>query len=245
MGFMNGRVSFTRFRVLGTSPSPFGPEHLERVEANAIGKRDMGDSADGISVGWAGGDHVLDQAFDLGKNVIDDALHLAVHVNGDKIPSDLLKAYEQMELQARAKLNPSGFATKGQRAEAKEAAKIRAEAEATDGRFRKRKHVPVLWDTRTQTLYAGTSSSTIIERILPLFRETFDCFLEPLNAGKLAAKSPRPITSNARSTSLDPCRFSAMGTLRSPGPKTIRRASTISATSFSFGSGTRSKPTAT
>ena len=186
MGFMNGRVSFTRFRVLGNNPSPFGPEHLERVELNAIGKRDMGECADGVSVGWAGGDHVLDEAFDLGKNVIDDALHLAVRVDGDKIPSDLLKAYEQMELKARASLNPSGFATKAQKAEAKEAAKMRAEAEATDGRFRRRKHVPVLWDTRTQTLYAGTSSSAIIERILPLFRETFDCFLEPLNAGKLA-----------------------------------------------------------
>ena len=130
MGFMNGRVSYTRFRVLGKNPLPFGPEHLERVEANAIGKRDNGDSADGVSVGWAGGDHVLDVSFDLAKNVVDDALQLAVRVDGDKIPSDLLKAYEQMELQSRAALNPSGFATKAQKVEAKEAAKIRAEAEA-------------------------------------------------------------------------------------------------------------------
>lgn len=186
MGFMNGRASFTRFRVVGNPPTPIGPEILERIEPRAIGKRDMGESADGVSVGWAGGDHVLDQAFDFGKNVIDDALHLAVRIDGDKIPSDLLKAYEQMELQARAKLNPSGFATKAQKVEAKEAAKMRAEAEATDGRFRRRKHVPVLWDVRNRTFYAGTSSAAVLERIAPLFRETFDCALEPLNAGNLA-----------------------------------------------------------
>ncbi len=83
-------------------------------------------------------------------------------------------------------LNPSGVATKAQREEAKEAAKERAMAEAADGRFRRHNHYPVLWDGQTQTLYAGTTSASVLERLQALFRETFDRPLEPITAGSLA-----------------------------------------------------------
>jgi hypothetical protein len=91
-----------------------------------------------------------------------------------------------MEIDARAQLNPSGVATKAQREEAKEAAKARAASEAADGRFRRHNHYPLLWDGQTQTLYAGTTSSSVLERLQALFRETFDRTLEPLTAGGLA-----------------------------------------------------------
>ena len=64
-----------------------------------------------------------------------------------------------------AQLNPSGIATKGQRQDAKEAAKRRAEAEAADGRFRRLNHFPVLWDGRTNTLYAGSTSTNVLDRL--------------------------------------------------------------------------------
>jgi hypothetical protein len=188
MGFLNGRVTFVRYRVGGEGPLPFGVDHLEAVERNAIGKYGPGESADGVAAGWAGGDHVLDVTFGLEKNIIEDALHLALRIDTDKIPSDLLKAYTKIELDARAQLNPSGYATKAQRQEAKEAARIRAEAEAADGRFRRRKHYPVLWDGRTNTLYAGTASASVLDRLLPLFRDTFDRTLEPITAGTLASE---------------------------------------------------------
>src|SRR5437868_4524187 len=87
---------------------------------------DPNQATDGVSTGWAGGDHVLDLSFDLGKNVVNDALHMAIRIDTDKIPSSLLKAYTQIETEARAQLNPSGHATKAQKQEAKEAAKLRA-----------------------------------------------------------------------------------------------------------------------
>ena len=108
---------------------------------------------------------MLDLTIDLGKNVLNDALHMAIRIDADKIPGTLLRAYTQMEIDARAKLNPSGFATKAQKEEAKEAAKARATAEAADGRFRRHNHYPVLWDGQTQTLYAGTTSSSVLERL--------------------------------------------------------------------------------
>ena len=186
MGFLNGRVTFTRYRVGGPSPLPFSEEALSLLEQNAIGKYSPADPVDGVSVGWSGGDHVLDMTFDLGKNLLNDALHAAIRIDTDKIPGTLLRAYTQIELDARAAMNPSGFPTKAQRQEAKEAAQARAEVEAADGRFRRHAHYPVLWDGQTGILYAGTNSATVLERLAGLFRMTFDRSLEPITAGTLA-----------------------------------------------------------
>jgi hypothetical protein len=186
MGFLNGRVTFVRYRVGGESPLPFGEDRLDQVERHAIGRHGAGEPADGVSVGWAGGEHLLDETFGLEKNVVNDALHLAMRLDADKIPGDLLRAYTRIELDARARQNPSGRPTKTQRQEAKEAARLRAEAEAADGRFRRRKHVPVLWDGPSNTLYAGTTSAAVLDRLTALFRETFDRALEPVTAGSLA-----------------------------------------------------------
>jgi len=188
MGFLNGRVSFMRYRVEGESPLPFEESVIERASAHAIGRRGDDDPTDGVHFGWSGGEHVLDLSFDLGKNVLNDALHLGLRIDADKIPNDLLKAYTQMELEARAAQNPSGRPTKTQRQEAKEAAQLRAEAEATDGRFRRRKMTPILWDGQTNTLYAGATSNTVLDRLMTLFRETFDRGLEPITAGSIATE---------------------------------------------------------
>jgi hypothetical protein len=187
MGFLNGRVTFVRYRVAGESPLPFGPEHLEALERQSITSRSQLDTPDGVTVGWAGGDHVLDTRFDLEKNILDDALHAGVRVDTNKIPSELLRAYTQIELDARTAENPDARPSKAQREEAKEAARARAEAEAADGRFRRRKVHPVLWDAQHDLLYVGTSSAQVLDRVAALFRETFDRDLEPVTAGRLAA----------------------------------------------------------
>jgi len=186
MGFWNGRVTFTRYRLGGERPLPFGDEILEQARQRLIGVHGPAGPADGVATGWAGGDHVLDLNIEPGKNIVDDALHLAIRIDADKIPGALLRAYAQMEIDARAQLNPSGFATKAQRQEAKEAAKLRIEAEAADGRFRRLNHYPILWDGQTNTLYAGSTSTTVLDHLQSLFRETFDRLLEPITAGSLA-----------------------------------------------------------
>jgi hypothetical protein len=186
MGFLSGRVTFTRYRVGGDSSLPFGEDILELARQHLIGRHSAAEASDGVSTGWAGGDHVLDLTMDLGKNVVNDALHMAIRIDVDKIPGSLLRAYTQMEIEARAKNNPSGFPTKAQREEAKEAAKARAAAEAADGRFRRHNHYPILWDGQTQTLYAGSGSASVLERLEILFRETFDRTLERVTAGSLA-----------------------------------------------------------
>ena len=156
---------------------------------------------------------MLDLSIDLAKNVVDDALSLAMRVDTDKIPSALLRAYTQIEIEALAQTNSSGVATKAQRQEAKEIALKRAEAEAADGRFRRLKHYPVLWDGRTSTLYAGTTSTGVLERLLALFRATFDRDLEPITAGSIAQSLSADPTGDAGllAASFESGRFTTSG----------------------------------
>src|SRR5690606_25821864 len=81
MGFLSGRITCVRFRVSGDSPLPFDEEHLEKVSQHAIGRHGSGDPTDGVFFGWNGGNHVLDMTFDLGKNVVNDALHLGMRID--------------------------------------------------------------------------------------------------------------------------------------------------------------------
>jgi hypothetical protein len=186
MGFLNGRITYVRYRVGGPGPLPFGDDILEQAQVHTIGRHGPADPTDGVAVGWAGGDHLLDVTLDPEKNFINDTFHLAIRVDSDKIPGSLLRAYTKIETDARAQLNPSGYPTKAQRQEAKEAARIRAEAEAADGRFRRMAAYPVLWDGQSNVLYAGTTSTGVLERLQSLFRDTFDRTLEPITAGSLA-----------------------------------------------------------
>src|SRR5881398_2842863 len=134
MGFFSGRVTCARYRVKGPSPGLFGPEHLERLQAHTVGKHRLA-SSDGVEVGWTAGDHILDTTFDLAKNVVNDALHFCLRVDTFKLPSELLRAYAQIELEALAAGNPSGRPSARQKSEAREAARNRLETEAQDGRF--------------------------------------------------------------------------------------------------------------
>src|SRR5947209_11869075 len=128
MGFFTGRLTCTRFRVAGRAPRSFGPEHLEQLTANVIGKQRVA-AADGSQAGWTAGDHILDTRFDLAKNVVNDALHFALRIDAQKIPGDLMRAYAQVELDALAAGNPSGRPSARQKREAREAARAKIEAE--------------------------------------------------------------------------------------------------------------------
>src|SRR3954463_15625774 len=106
MGFFSGRVTCMRFRVDGKAPRSFGTDFLESLAANAIGKQKIA-AGDGSQAGWVAGGHILDTSFDLAKNVVNDTLHVAMRVDEIKMPSDLLRAYYQVELLALTASNPS------------------------------------------------------------------------------------------------------------------------------------------
>lgn len=185
MGFQTGRVTLLRFHVHGPRPRLFTEEHLGKLNGHRAGRSRIA-SADGIEVGWAGGEHVLDTEFDLEKNIINDALLFDLRIDAEKPPSDLLRAYTAIELKGLAKNNPSGFASARQKREARENARERLEQEAKDGRYRKRKCVPVLWDSKTNELLFGATAMSNVDQLTSLFKETFGHNLEIVGAGKRA-----------------------------------------------------------
>jgi hypothetical protein len=97
-----------------------------------------------------------------------------------------MRAYYAVELKALTKNNPSGFPSARQKREAKESARERLEEEAKDGRFRKRKCVPVLWDRLSNEVLFGATSITHVDRLCSLFEQTFQKELECVTAGPRA-----------------------------------------------------------
>lgn len=188
MGFLQGRVTYLRFRVDGPRPGLFSQDHLDSLEQFQAGRQRIA-SADGIECGWTASDHVLDTDFTLEKNIVNDALSFDLRVDADKIPGDLMKAYCQSDLKALAANNPSGFPTAKQKREAKESARDRLETEANDGRFKKRKCIPVLWDSTTNELLFGATSLTHVDRLVSLFQQTFGYGLDSVTASNAVKMS--------------------------------------------------------
>lgn len=221
MGFFNGRVTFVRFRVEGSAPSLFGPEHLEKLAAHAIGKQAAAEK-DGTEAGWIAGDDILDLGLDLAKNVVNDTLHCCLRIDTQKLPADLLRSYARAELEALAADNSSGRPSPKQKKEAREAARAKLEAEAQDGRYTRRKAFPVLWDRPSNSLLIGTTSASVLDRVGYLFKETFDCGILPvdvtLRAAALNAESnfrPSPFLSGQSPASVcwvaDPASVNYLG----------------------------------
>ncbi|QDU60735.1 hypothetical protein Pan216_15850 [Planctomycetes bacterium Pan216] len=185
MGFLSGRVSYERFRVSGRSLQQFDQQHVDILDQYAIGKGGA-IGADGVEMGFTAGGHVLDLDFGLEKNIANDTLSFGMRVDTNKPPADLVKAYTQLEIDALAAQNPSGFASRRQRSQAKETALERLDAMGKDGRFRKMQQFSALWDLKQEVVYFGASSLTAMERFLSLFKEAFDRTLERITAGTLA-----------------------------------------------------------
>ena len=188
MGFFNGRVTFLRFAVGGEAPQMFGDEQLDKLRTHVAGRQTL-ETSDGIEAGWSGGKSVLDTTFDLGKNIINDTLHFDFRVDTDRLPSDLLKAYYEADLAALIKDNTSGLASAKQKREAKESAHNRLKVEAKDGRFRRRKCTPVLWDRAANEVLFGATSTSQVDKFTELFTRTFGHPLELLTAGRQAERT--------------------------------------------------------
>jgi hypothetical protein len=186
MPFFHGRTGFVRFAVDNRNLEPFGEETIEKLTRNSIGKYGTADTLDGISVGFNGGRHLLDNEISFDNNVFDDTLHIGMRFDVDKIPSPILKAYTEIEIKALAAGNPSGRPTKDQKEQAKESALQRAQAEAADGRYRRLAFHQLLWDTSSQTLYCTATSASVLDRVGPLFRDTFGGDIHMITAGRLA-----------------------------------------------------------
>lgn len=185
MPFLSGSIAFERFRIVGESPRAFGLEHIEALQRFACGQSEM-TSNEQVHAGFLAGAHLLDVAFDLEKNVIQDALHFAVRLDTNQVPSAIKRAWMQIELAGLMDDHINGRPTKAQRQQAKEAVEQRCEDEVRTGKYLRMQQFPLLWDARNNLLYFGGSSVTGSEQAAALFARAFDLELDRITSGKIA-----------------------------------------------------------
>jgi hypothetical protein len=190
MPFSNGSVSFRRFAVVGNAPTSVDQSLLDKLDQHALRPGEYGVPEE-VEYGWSGGRHVLDASFSFENNVYADALHFALRIGTNKVPSELKKAWKIMEEEAAVKDNPSGFISKNQKKEAKDSVKRKIDDELRSGRFRRSKLLSILWDLPSQTLYC-TASGSSFEKLAEIFERTFGVELQPITAGSLALRLLEP-----------------------------------------------------
>lgn len=146
--------------------------------------------ADGVTFGWCAGDHELDAHFACEKNLRGEFLSFALRVSQDKLPASRLKALYHQEL--AGVVEPGQKPTAKQKREAKESARDQVEQEAKDGRYRKHKVIPVVWDGETGEVWFGATGAAHLDRFCQLFHETFSVAPNVVSAGSQYAGELEP-----------------------------------------------------
>lgn len=190
MGFASGSMSFRRFAVMGEQPEAIDQDMLDKLAQFALRPGEIG-APEEVEYGWSGGRHVLDGQFSFENNVYADTLSFALRIDTNKVPGDLKRAYAMMEEDAVAATNPSGFISKNQKRDVKDSVRKRIDDELRDGRFRRSKMLPILWDLPTATLYCNASGGAL-EQLMEIFERTYGLTLMPLSAGTIALKILEP-----------------------------------------------------
>ncbi|MEM1109344.1 MAG: hypothetical protein AAGH99_11730 [Planctomycetota bacterium] len=212
MPFDSGRVTFTRFHVAGDAPSHVDDAFLSILAESRFQQSDLG-TPDEVEAGFTTGLHVFDTQFTYEKNgygTPGNGLALfALRLDTNKVPADIKKAYKVMNEQAAAAGNPTGFASKSEKREARETANEQIREELASGKYRKSKVVPILWDFASQTLYCGAAGTTVIEHLSRLMRHAFAVELDNLSAGVLAGNLIKAEGKSRDYEDLQPSAFTA------------------------------------
>ncbi len=187
MAFASGSITFKRFFINGPGQPRVDEPLLEQLAARAIGA-DSVRTADKTEIGWTSGEHILDTRFDFGKNAIADGLYMALRIDTNKPPGDLVHSYKRINEQAMLEASGRDFLSKAERREAREQALSRADKEARSGTFRRMKEVPVFWDLKRKEAWLGAAGSAVVDHFALLFRETFDRSVVAASAGEMAAR---------------------------------------------------------
>ncbi len=186
MGFSSGSVSFRRFWVVGQGAKQPDESLLGKLSDGALRVGDIG-VPEPVEYGWSGGRHVLDSEFSFEHNVFNDCVAFALRIDTNKIPGDLKKAYTIMEEEAVAAGNPSGFISKQQKRDTRDAVRRKIDDELRSGRFRKSKLIPILWDVPAQIIYSPCPPGQF-DKLAEIFSRTFGLDLQPVSSGSLAMR---------------------------------------------------------
>ncbi len=187
MPYSKGRLTFCRFSVTGDAPTSADETAIAILNEHGFKETEIG-APDEVEAGFVTGEHILDTRFTYEKNGFGDALLFGVRIDTHKVPSDLKQAYRKINEQAAAADNPSGFASKAQKRDAKDEAERQVRDDLASGKFRRSKMVEVLWDLPSQTFYVAATGSTVLEQLAKLMKSAFTVDLQYQSAGTLAGR---------------------------------------------------------
>ena len=206
MGFKSGRVTYCRFKVMGDGPSGVDEAALSILNEHKFQEVEIG-APDEVEVGFVTGDHILDTQFTYEKNGYGNLMMFALRIDTHKVPSEMKQAYKMMNEQSAAAGNPSGFASKADKREAKELAQRQIHEDLASGKYRKSKMIPVLWDLRGGYIYLGGASNAIIEELCRIMRHAFAVDLEYVSGGTYAGFSLREMDTTRDYEDFRPTKF--------------------------------------
>jgi hypothetical protein len=185
MGFKTGSIAFRRYTTLGTVPATPTEELVAQFHEHVLQPAELGGGVEEIEYGWGGGRHVLDKEFTFGSNVFNEAMLFGLQVDRNKVPTELKKAWKEIESEILAKQNPSGFLSKLQKKEVRETVERKADEDLRTGKHRRSKITEVLWDLANGSLYSPASGATF-EKLAEIFERTTKAELQPVNASSIA-----------------------------------------------------------
>ncbi len=210
MAFDSGRVTFCRLAVEGGSPpARIGDEMLSALEEHRFTESGIG-APDEIEAGFITAEHLLDTHFTYEKiayGIGGTRAHLAIRIDTHKVPSEVKRAYRVINEQAAASLNPSGFASKGQKKEATELADRQVREELAQGRYRRSKSVPIVWDLERSEVFCGATGTAVIEQVAKVMRRAFGVEVSPISAGVAAGRVLKGVGHSRDYEDLRPSKF--------------------------------------
>lgn len=209
MPFDSGRVTFCRLACLGDGPSQVDDALLSVLTEHRFEEAPPA-GPDDVDSGFVTPLHMLDTRFTYEKCGYGEGSTLAllsVRVDKHQVPAEIKRAYRIMNEQAAASGNPSGFATKGQKAEAAEAAAGQVNEDLARGVYRKSKVVPLLWDLPQRRLFCGATSGTTQEEVIKLFRTAFGLDLQVESSGAAVGRLMRDAGRTRDHEDLSPSAF--------------------------------------
>ncbi len=237
MPLLAGTVAFSRFHVHGGSPKRLDDRLLDKLRDQAIGKRrDMHASEEEVGwIGGRHlldtefdiEKNVLLDCLHFGMRVDasripPDLLHAYTQLELDALLRDHHPAEgrtkrptrsgddssdESAEAASHARGNGRARQFAKLKKQAVDAARQRAAQEVKQGRYRRMQQAPLLLDSRDDMLYLGATTPALVERLLPLFKDTFDKKIESVTAGSLAYAWAEARGLSRRVESMQPSRF--------------------------------------
>ncbi len=181
MSFASGRVSFRIYSFEGAPANAVKSLSEHTYEAN---HSPIGDEVEYYICGMDDASDKFDQFCAFGH---DEFVLLGLRIDRNDVPGSVKKKLKSEAEDAYRKVNPSGFISKNQRKEAKDAVAKQVEEMVHSRQYNRSKHVPVLIDLQAKRILASTGDTTEL-MLMEILERALGITINKVNIQSLAEK---------------------------------------------------------